>query len=482
MQDYKINLLVIEDEEFDVRRITNTIVPFSKNINIVRVVSNGQDALDFLSEKNQDIDVVIMDFQIAGGLYGEKLIKAIRRIEPTLQVIVITKMTINQSDLYFANQLLDSGAYWYGTKYPSDIEEYIYQPTDFILSIMNAYQKRQLEIEKNQSQFKLDRNIRTILNKRPLLGQSEAMQEVHKQIDQYAQSNANVMITGDSGTGKELIATNIHYRSPRKYENFVTVNCAAIPKELVESELFGFVKGSFTGASQEKAGLFEQADGGTIFLDEISELPLEAQAKLLRVLENGEVDKIGRKKKYRVDIRVICATNRDLDEMMQTKHFREDLFYRLNILQIRTPALRNHPADITLVVDHFIKYYSNDLGRIPPQLASNAEKILVSFPWPGNIRQLKNVMHRLVLTSGSKITEADVQSALGLVEQKTDVNQVALKTMPNEIKPLKEVEADFRREYFIYVRQNSGTDAEAAKKLGLAPPNFHRMCRELGLK
>jgi len=482
MQDYKINLLVIEDEEFDVRRITNTVIPFSKNINISHVVSNGQDALDFLLDRKKLCDVVIMDYQIAGGLYGEKLIQAIRKIDPTLQVLVITKMTINQTDLYFANQLLDSGAYWYGTKYPSDIEDYIYQPTDFILSIMNAYEKRRLEIEKNLSQSKLDRNIRSILEKRPLLGQAESMLEVHKLIAQYAKSGASVMITGQSGTGKELVAMNIHYQSRRKYENFVTINCAAIPKDLIESELFGFVKGSFTGATQEKAGLFEQANGGTIFLDEISELPLDAQAKLLRVLENGEVDKIGRKKKYQVDIRVISATNRDLEKMMENRQFREDLYYRLNILQIRTPALSEHSDDIPLIVDHFINYYSVDLGCIPPELTVEGAEVLNDFGWPGNIRQMKNILQRLVLTSDREITATKVRKTLGLVEK--SVSETANLALPayDKIRPLKEVETNFRRDYFKYVRQNSKTDADAAHKLGLAPPNFHRMCRELGLK
>ncbi len=482
MQDHKINLLVIEDEEFDVRRITNTIIPFNKNINISQVVSNGQDALNFLADKKHKCDVIIMDFQIAGGLYGEKLIKAIRKIDSTLQVIVITKRTINQSDLYFANQLLDSGAYWYGTKYPSDIEEYIYQPTDFILSIMNAYEKRRLEIEKNRSQSKLDRNIRSILEKRPLLGQAESMLELHKQIAQYAQSGASVMITGQSGTGKELVAMNIHYNSPRKYENFITVNCAAIPKDLIESELFGFVKGSFTGANQEKAGLFELANNGTIFLDEVSELPLQAQAKLLRVLENGEVDKIGRKKRYQVDIRVISATNSDLEKMMQAKQFREDLYYRLNILQIRTPALIDHQEDVPLIVEHFIKYYSVDLGRIPPKLSPESTDILNRYHWPGNIRQLKNIIQRLVLTSEQEITAIKVRNTLGLVEKSAQTTAAQVMSANDKIKPLKEVETNFRRDYFKYVRQNSKTDADAAYKLGLAPPNFHRMCRELGLK
>lgn len=399
-----------------------------------------------------------------------------------MQVIVITKMTINQTDLYFANQLLDSGAYWYGTKYPSDIEEFIYQPTDFILTIINAHAKRTLELARIQSQRRLDRKIARIVQERPLIGESPPIRQVQALIEKYAATHANVLVVGESGSGKELIARNIHYQSERRYENFVSVNCAAIPHELIESELFGYVKGAFTGAKDDKLGLFEQADGGTIFLDEISELPYSGQAKLLRVLETGEMDKIGRKRSYRVDVRVISATNRKTEDLLTDDKFRKDLYYRLNILNIQAPALRERPGDIPLLIEYFLNHHGKDLSILPPPISREALTILEQYDWPGNVRQLKNVIQRLIIMGRDGIDRETVELALEM--QSKQVLAPAMKPVLDEssIRPLKEMEQDFRKEYFAFVRKHSHTDAEAARKLGLAPPNYHRMCKELGLK
>ena len=371
MDQDQIKVLLIEDEEYDVRRIKNTIDPFRERIQIEEIVSTGEDALKAIKDRGP-FDVAILDYQISGGLYGERLLKRIREIDATIQVVVITKMTINQTDIQFATQMLDSGAYWFGTKYPSDIEDFIYQPTDFILTILNAAEKKQLENDRIRSQKRLDRKIDRIVQERPLLGESQSIEQVRDHISKFAVTQANVLIVGESGSGKELIARNIHYQSDRRYENFVTVNCAAIPGELIESELFGFIKGAFTGAKADKAGLFEQANLGTIFLDEISELPYLAQAKLLRVLETGEMDKIGRKKSYMVDVRVISATNKNLKELMKQNKFREDLYYRLNILNIQAPAIRDRQDDIPLLIKYFVDHYCHDLSIVPPVISEKA--------------------------------------------------------------------------------------------------------------
>lgn len=482
LEHEKINLLLIEDEEFDVRRIKATLNPFRERIVIADIVSTGEDAISAL-EQGSNFDVAILDYQISGGLYGERLIKRLKQIDPSLQIIVITKMTINQTDLHFANQMLASGAYWFGTKYPSDIEDFIYQPTDFILTIMNAAEKRQLEQERVASDRRLERKIARIVQERPMLGDSPAIVRVREHISKFATTHANVMVSGESGTGKELIARNIHYQSPRRIENFVTVNCAAIPDELIESELFGFVKGAFTGAKEDKLGLFEQANHGTIFLDEISELPFQAQAKLLRVLETGEVDKIGRKKSHKVDVRVISATNKDIKELMEHNHFREDLYYRLNILSIQAPPLRERVQDIRLLVEYFVGYFCRDLSITIPSISDDAWSILEGYHWPGNVRQLKNVVQRMVILSSNDRINKEVVG-LALEVQGQDAVNALIKPVFNaeKILPLKEVEQSFRRQYFEFVRQHSKTDTEAAGKLGLAPPNFHRMCKELGLK
>ncbi|MGD9900437.1 MAG: sigma-54-dependent transcriptional regulator [Calditrichaceae bacterium] len=482
MRDEIIKLLIIEDEEFDVVRIKNTLKPFEQKINIMEIVSSGKAAIECLKNSDKSFDVIVMDYQISGGLYGDELIHELKKIEPTIQILVITKMTINQADLFFANQLISSGAFWFGTKYPGDIENYIYQPTDFVLSIMNAYEKKQMELEQIRSRKKLDHNIDQIMSRMKLIGNSAPMVELQEKIQKYAAPNATVLILGESGTGKELVARNLHHLSPRKYENFITVNCGAIPKELIESELFGFEKGSFTGAKEAKSGLFEQADKGTIFLDEITELPSSAQVKLLRVLQEGEIDKIGRKHVYHVDVRVIAATNKDIGALLEEKAFREDLYYRLNILRIKVPALRDRISDIPVLANHFLNMYSREMGIRIPKIDNEAMEILTGFHWPGNVRQLKNTMNRLVLLSTDVITKELIQSSIEMDDRgRGDLISMSGFSM-NRIQPLKQVEVEFRRQYVEYVRNNCSTDAEAAEKLGFAPPNFHRICKELGLK
>ncbi|NQV16901.1 sigma-54-dependent Fis family transcriptional regulator [bacterium] len=481
MEHEQIKVLLIEDEEYDVRRIKNTINPFRERIKIEDIVSTGEDALKAIGDR-ASFDVAILDYQISGGLYGEALIKRIRQQDPTIQIIVITKMTINQTDLHFANQLMNSGAYWFGTKYPTDIEQFIYQPTDFILTILNAAEKKKLEMDRIRSQRRLDKKIDRIVQERPLLGESASIHQVRDHIKKFAVTQANVLIIGESGSGKELIAKNIHYQSERRYENFVPVNCAAIPRELIESELFGFVKGAFTGAKEDKAGLFEQANHGTIFLDEISELPYLAQAKLLRVLETGEIDKIGRKKSYSVDVRVISATNKNLKDLMKQNKFREDLYYRLNILNIQAPAIKDREDDIPLLIEYFVGHYCRDLSIVQPRITEKAWNLLQHYQWPGNVRQLKNVVQRLVILATDGITHETVKLALDMQSHEGISSLVNPVFSENNMLPLKEVEQNFRKQYFEFVRKHSKTDTEAAGKLGLAPPNFYRMCKELGLK
>ncbi|HDR05704.1 MAG TPA: sigma-54-dependent Fis family transcriptional regulator [Candidatus Marinimicrobia bacterium] len=474
-----INVLLIEDEVFDVQRVKNTVkqAPY---IHILHVVPNGNESLDIL--KKCPIDVVIMDFQIAGGLQGESLIQAIKTINSQLQIIVITKMTINQTDFKFANSLIEAGAYWFCTKYPGDIEDYIYQPTDFVLSIKNAWEKKKLEEARSLSENRLNKNIQAVLKDKKIIGESLVIQKMIQRIHKFAATQASVLITGASGTGKELVATHIHYKSPRKYEPFVTVNCGGIPSELLESELFGFEKGSFTGAGHSREGLFEQADGGTIFLDEIGELPLNAQSKLLRVLQEGEIDKIGRRKQYKVDVRVIAASNKKLAEQVKKKAFREDLFYRLNVLQIEVPPLAERLDDIPLLVSHFLNIFAGDFLENLPVLTEESIQILKSFHWPGNVRQLQNVVQRILFSYEDEITPETVRIAIGVPEKENHIASFREQFNPANIQMLRDIESHFRREYIQFVRSHSDTDAEAARKLGIAPPNFHRMCKELGIK
>lgn len=479
-----ISILLIEDEAFDVRRVENTIRFFRDNITIEKVVSNGNAALEALEEENAAFDVVIMDYQIAGKLRGEELIRHIKNIDPALQIIVITKLTINITDFTFANDLMEAGAFWYCTKYPGDIEDYIYQPTDFSMSIVNAAQKRRLEKEKDQSDSKLVKKVEDVIDRKQIISVSESMARLKNDFELLAQNDFSILITGASGTGKELIANNIHYRSKRKFDNFVPINCGSIPHDLIESELFGYEKGAFTGANKAKKGLFELADKGTLFLDEVAELPLSAQVKLLRVIQEGEIEKIGRTQSIRVDVRIIAATNKNLEEEVKARRFREDLYYRLNVMPLSIPPLKDRPEDIEILIDHFLTKYSFEIRKSKPTIDSDALKALMQYEWYGNVRELKNIVQRLLFHCKSNITIEAVEQALMrriVPNDSGDSASLDLSGM-QEIKPLKEFEFETRRIYVEYVRKQSKSDSDAARKLGLAPSNFYRMCKELGLK
>jgi DNA-binding NtrC family response regulator len=482
--DKKIQVLLIEDEDFDVRRVKNTIKPFDEKILIASVVSNGRVALDLLREKEGQFDVVIMDFQIAGGLMGENLIRELKRIDPSVQIIVITKMTVNVMDYEFANSLVVAGAFWYCTKYPGDIEEYIYQPTDFVLSIFNAYNKRILEREQYKTRKKLLRTVEELLEQKQIIGTTPPTENLRQQIDRCAASDVNVLISGLSGTGKELVAHNIHLRSKRRLENFVPINCGSIPTELVESELFGYEKGAFTGAHAAKPGLFEVANHGTLFLDEVAELPLAAQVKLLRVIQEGEIEKIGRTEPMKVDIRIIAATNKNLEKEVAERRFRDDLYYRLNVVPIDVSPLRERADDIPLLVDHFLKLFCAEMGKNIPEITDDAMTVLKYAPWKGNVRELKNVIQRILFMNESIITKEAMHFALGINApgHSSQTSATFDFSLMQETLPLRHIERLVRHKYVEYIRANSTSDSDAAKKLGLAPSNYHRMCKELGIK
>ncbi|RMG68469.1 MAG: sigma-54-dependent Fis family transcriptional regulator [Calditrichaeota bacterium] len=483
-QSSHINLLVIEDEDFDVRRIRNTLRPFEHTVKIRAVTSSGARALELMRQAPGSFDVVIMDFQIAGNITGEALIRRIKELDPDIQIIVVTKMTINSSDFRFANQLLEAGACWYCTKYPGDIEEYIYQPTDFYLSIRNAYERKRLEAERRRSERKLDQNLAQMLREKQIIGSSPGTRRLREEIARVAASEATVLIQGPSGTGKELVALNIHYQSARRQERFVPINCGSIPTELLESELFGFEKGAFTGAQSKKPGLFELAHRGTLFLDEVAELTPSAQVKLLRVLQEGELEKIGRTERIRVDVRIIAATNKDLLQEVQAGRFRQDLFYRLNVINLTVEPLSARPEDIPPLADYFLKRFSEQMNLPCPEISEEAMHCLQQYNWPGNVRELQNVIQRLLFCGCRTITAEHVkQSLAGLGPQVSAAGEWSwLNGAPGKVRPLREVERAFRKRYFQYVRSICESDAQAARMLGLAPPNYYRMCKELGLK
>ncbi len=483
MLNEKVKILLIEDEDFDVRRVKNTIDLMQHNLEIVDIVSNGLDALSLIKDKSVSFDVIIMDYQIAGGLRGEELILEIKKIDYAIQIIVVTKLTIDMTDFEFANRLLNAGAFWYCTKYPGDIEKFIYQPTDFLISIFNAFEKRKLELKNSISKTKLKQNIEETLAQKRIIGNHEATRQLLDQIDKYAKTDVNVLIYGESGTGKELVANNIHFRSNRKYEKFVPINCGGLPHDLIESELFGYEKGAFTGAVNKKLGLFEIANNGTIFLDEVSELPQSAQVKLLRVIQEGEIEKIGRTERLKVDVRLIAATTKNLEDLVRENRFREDLYYRLNVVPIKIQPLRKRQSDITELIDHFLNRFSREMGLQNPLIDKSGIDYLMNYNWFGNVRELKNVVQRLLFLDSNKIDEKLIKSVLSTeLYSETKDGKIFNFNSIQDILPLKDLETEFRHQYFSFVREKSTSDAEAAKKLGLAPPNYYRMSKELGLK
>jgi two-component system response regulator PilR (NtrC family) len=360
----------------------------------VSLASNGEEVVKLID--NDLFDLVLMDIRMP-KLDGISALKRIKSIAPETVVIMITAYASADT----AIKAMKEGAYDYITK-PFKVEE-------IKLIINNALEKKNLQKEN----ILLKRVVRDRYHFGNIIGQSPKMMALYDLLEKVSPTKTNILIAGESGTGKELVAKAIHYNSVRKEKPFVTLNCGAIPESLIESELFGHMKGAFTDAIATKKGLFEVADEGTIFLDEISELPLLMQVKLLRVLQDKEFKRVGGTEDIRVDVRIISATNKDLEEAVKEKHFREDLFYRLNVIQIKLPPLRDRKEDIPILADHFLKKYSEELNKNILKTSPEALQILINYEYPGNVRELQNIIERAVaLESGQELTVHNLSSYL----------------------------------------------------------------------
>jgi DNA-binding NtrC family response regulator len=305
------------------------------------------------------------------------------------------------------------------------------------------------------------------------------MQQLRGEIARAAASDARVLVTGENGTGKELVARALHEQSKRAQGPFIRVNCAAIPKDLIESELFGHEKGSFTGAAARRIGKIEQADGGTLLLDEVGDMALEAQAKLLRVLEEEEVERVGGSETIPVDVRVVAATNKDLSAAIASSEFREDLYYRLNVVPIRVPALRERGEDMAELVEHFRRRFREETGRPARQLEPDALRALRAWSWPGNVRELRNVVERLeIMSEGDVLRATHVDAVLRGARAPS-------RTMPAPVlgdRPLRDVLEETEKQLIVAALESAGgTVSEAARRLGLDRANLHRKMRRLGL-
>jgi len=420
----------------------------------IAAASDGREALKKLGE--EDCAVVLTDLRMR-GMQGLELLNEVKRDYPGTNVIIMTAFGSVES----AIDAMKHGAYDYVTK-PIKNEE-------MALVVEKAVRDAQLRREVQQ----LRRAVREDFSFHHILGKSKPMREVFDLIRRVADSQTNVLITGESGTGKELAAKAIHFNSDRRGGPFVPVNCAAIPENLLESELFGHMKGSFTDAKGDKRGLFEEAHGGTLFLDEISELPVMLQAKLLRAIQEKEGRRVGSNRAVAVDVRIIAATNLSLTEEVKAKRFREDLYYRLNVIEIRMPPLRERREDIPLLVDAFLKKCAEASRKAVKGIGESALALLMDYPWPGNVRELENVIERAVtLTRGEKVVSEDLPPAIhGSRGDRKVIDEAADRTLP-----LDEVE----KEYILRILDKTGGNKyQAAQILGIDRKTLYRKLGEI---
>jgi len=379
------SILVIDDER-SIRNTLKEVLEYEKHQ--VEVAENGPQGLEMI--RNQPFDVVLCDIKMP-QMDGLEVLENIFKIRNDIQVIMIS----GHGTVDSAVEAIKKGAF-----------DFIEKPLDLnrlMISIRNALDKTTLITTTRVLKKKVDQQY-------VMIGESPPMIKIREMIDRVAPTDARVLITGKNGTGKELVARHLHEKSPRSSALFVEVNCAAIPSELIESELFGHEKGSFTSAVKQRKGKFEQANGGTLFLDEVGDMSLSAQAKVLRALQENKINRVGGDKDIQVDVRVIAATNKNLREEIRQKRFREDLYHRISVILIQVPELKERIDDIPLLADHFLTQICGEMGIPVKKITPEAIDELKKFEWTGNIREFRNVLERLIILGGDKITASDVKT------------------------------------------------------------------------
>ena len=378
-------ILIIEDEE-PIRRVLVRILTDEDSSFEIHEASDGKKGLDLI--KNDSYDLVLCDIKMP-KVDGIELLQRTRKTNSTIPFIMLT----GHGNIETAVESMKLGAYDFISK-PPDLNR-------LINSVRNALEKKELIVENKILRKK-------VAKKYEIIGNSKSIMEIHAMIDKVSKTEARVLITGESGTGKELVAHNIHEKSSRSKSSFIEVNCAAIPSELIESELFGHLKGSFTSAVKDREGKFEAANNGTIFLDEIGDMSLAAQAKVLRALEENKIQRVGSQKDIIVNVRVLAATNKDLKKEIDNGNFREDLYHRLAVIMIEVPELSKRKSDIPILVDHFSNLISKEQGIEKKKFSKDALKLLEDSDWSGNVRELRNVVERLIILGGETISKNDV--------------------------------------------------------------------------
>ncbi len=379
-------ILIIEDEA-SIRRVLNKILSEENDSYSVDEAEDGIQGLEKI--KSNDYDLVLCDIKMP-KMDGVEVLEAVKKIKPEIPMVMIS----GHGDMETAIQTMRLGAFDYISK-PPDLNR-------LLNTVRNALDKKQLVVENKILKKKVSKNYE-------MIGESQALNLIKAMVEKVAQTDARVLITGPNGTGKELVAHQLHEKSERASFPLIEVNCAAIPSELIESELFGHVKGAFTSAVKDRAGKFEAADGGTIFLDEIGDMSLAAQAKVLRALQENLIQRVGADKDIKVNVRVVAATNKDLKKEIAEGRFREDLYHRLAVILIKVPALNDRRDDIPLLIEHFAAKIAEEQGNAQKEFSKEAIKLLQEYDWTGNIRELRNVVERLIILGGSEISESDVK-------------------------------------------------------------------------
>jgi two-component system, NtrC family, nitrogen regulation response regulator NtrX len=379
-------ILIIEDESA-IRRVLSRILTEENDSYEVEEAEDGVSGYEKI--KNNDYDLVICDIKMP-KMDGVELLEEVKKIKAEIPIVMIS----GHGDMETAIQAMRLGAFDYISK-PPDLNR-------LLNTVRNALDKKQLVVENKILKKKVSKNYE-------MIGESDAINHIKMMIDKVAQTEARVLVTGPNGTGKELVAHQLHEKSERATFPLIEVNCAAIPSELIESELFGHVKGAFTSAVKDRAGKFEAADKGTIFLDEIGDMSLSAQAKVLRALQENIITRVGADKDIKVDVRVVAATNKDLKKEIEEGRFREDLYHRLAVILIKVPSLNDRRDDIPLLINYFAEKIASEQGTVMKHFSDDAIKLLQEYDWTGNIRELRNVVERLIILGGSQISENDVK-------------------------------------------------------------------------
>ncbi|MFH2012153.1 MAG: sigma-54 dependent transcriptional regulator [Pseudomonadota bacterium] len=449
----KKSILIVDDEESIRRSLSGILKDEGFNVSLA---SNGIEAIQKIDKEKPDL--ALIDIWMP-GLDGIGVLKQIKTMSPKMVVIMIS----GHGNIETAVMATKLGAYDFIEK-PLSLEK-------VVLTVNHALNFQQLEAENEILREKIHKGYE-------IIGNSEAITKLKQQITIAAPTNGWILISGENGTGKELVARSVHRKSLRADNPFVEVNCAAIPEELIESELFGHEKGAFTGASSQKKGKFDIANEGSIFLDEIADMSLKTQAKILRILQEQTFERVGGTKSISIDVRVIAATNKDLKKEIDAGTFREDLYYRLNVIPLEVPSLRERREDIPLLVSQFLKEFCTENGKEPKEISKEALDILIGYGWPGNVRELKNVVERLVImTPGTTIVTEDIPASI------TEELKTGGKDFLFQHNSLKVARDEFEK-LFIKEKLKSFGDnvSETANAIGIERTHLHRKIKSLGIE